>query len=64
MRSRLGITIAILLLGATAFAQQDSSTATSTGTIVVRLSGKQLYASYCALCHGADGKGGGPFSPN
>ncbi len=26
-------------------------------------SGKQLYGSYCALCHGFDGKGGGAFSP-
>lgn len=25
--------------------------------------GKELYGSYCALCHGPDGKGGGPFSP-
>jgi len=27
------------------------------------VSGKQLFNSYCALCHGADAKGGGPFSP-
>ncbi len=23
-------------------------------------SGKQMYKDYCAVCHGADGKGGGP----
>jgi mono/diheme cytochrome c family protein len=27
------------------------------------ISGKQLYASYCAVCHGVDARGGGPFSP-
>lgn len=26
------------------------------------ISGKQLYVSYCAMCHGSDAKGGGPFS--
>jgi mono/diheme cytochrome c family protein len=27
------------------------------------VTGKQLFNSYCALCHGADAKGGGPFAP-
>jgi mono/diheme cytochrome c family protein len=24
------------------------------------VSGKEMFATYCAVCHGADGKGGGP----
>lgn len=27
------------------------------------LSGQKLYESYCAVCHGADAKGGGPLVP-
>ena len=27
------------------------------------LTGQKLYASYCAVCHGADAKGGGSFVP-
>jgi len=26
-------------------------------------SGKEMYTAYCAACHGADGKGGGPAAP-
>jgi len=47
---------AIVVLAASAAAQKGAPAEES-------LSGKQLYSSYCALCHGADGKGGGPFSP-
>ena len=27
------------------------------------IDGKQMYVSYCAPCHGVDGKGGGPAAP-
>jgi len=63
MCRKLGTMVAILLLGALAFAQQDSSNANPAGTTATKLSGKQLYTSYCSLCHGTDGKGGGAFSP-
>jgi mono/diheme cytochrome c family protein len=26
-------------------------------------SGKEMFNSYCAVCHGTDGKGGGPAAP-
>jgi mono/diheme cytochrome c family protein len=51
----------ILLLGALAVGQQ-STAETKTPSKSEPMSGKQLYTSYCSMCHGADAKGGGPFS--
>lgn len=54
----------ILLLGAMAVGQQATPPKKSASPEKTQsLSGKQLYTSYCALCHGTDAKGGGPFSP-
>lgn len=51
----------ILLLGALAVGQ-ESTAETKTPSKSEPMSGKQLYTSYCSMCHGADAKGGGPFS--
>jgi mono/diheme cytochrome c family protein len=58
--TRIVFIIAIVIVGGVvcAAAQGDNSAATADF-----ISGKQLYSSYCALCHGPEGKGGGPFSP-
>ncbi len=65
MRRKLSsVSVVVLVLivmmswGRTASAAQTGVNANADS-----LSGKQLYTSYCALCHGSDGKGGGPFSP-
>ena len=54
-----GLVFIIMIAGASAAAQTESKAAASGEPFT----GKQLYSSYCALCHGSDGKGGGPFSP-
>ncbi len=55
----LSCAVTIALLCTLAAAQSETKTETANAAPI---SGKQLYVSYCALCHGAEGKGGGPFS--
>jgi mono/diheme cytochrome c family protein len=61
MHRKLSCGVVILFVCALAVAQSETKAGTTANAEPV--SGKQLYNSYCALCHGSDGKGGGPFSP-
>jgi mono/diheme cytochrome c family protein len=62
MCSKVSSVIAIVLATALAVAAQTAGK-TGTPANAEPVTGKQLYGAYCALCHGADAKGGGPFSP-
>jgi len=62
MRRILTAVILILLVSVVA-AQAQAGSKGEAAANAEPISGKQLYNSYCALCHAADAKGGGPFSP-
>jgi mono/diheme cytochrome c family protein len=49
--------VVFMVASGLAAAQAGSKAAT-----VEPVTGKQIYSSYCALCHGSDAKGGGPFA--
>jgi len=63
MRPMLKGMLVILIFSALAAGQQTGAE-TKGGAPAKNepISGKQLYVSYCAMCHGTDAKGGGPFS--
>jgi mono/diheme cytochrome c family protein len=64
MRQTVQGVLAILLFSALAAGQQTGAeTKVAAPAKNEPISGKQLYVSYCAMCHGTDAKGGGPFSP-
>jgi len=50
----------LLLIGSVAVAGMAQTK--SPRKLIASLDGKDLYMSYCASCHGADGKGNGPVA--
>lgn len=55
-------TIAVLAVGMS-YADQSNAKVTIPVNKTAATSGKQMYASYCAPCHGVDGRGQGPVAP-
>jgi mono/diheme cytochrome c family protein len=64
MLKQLLVTVAIgsLAVGMS-YADQTNAKVTIPVTKTAASSGKQMYSSYCAPCHGVDGRGQGPVAP-
>lgn len=49
-------------VSATAYGQEQTSTATPPATASDVPNGRDLYIGHCAICHGPDGRGQGPLA--
>jgi mono/diheme cytochrome c family protein len=64
MLQHLAVTACLLALAASAVAaDQSKAKITIPVTRTQSTSGQQMYANYCAPCHGLDGRGQGPVAP-
>ena len=56
--------VILLLLGSLGLCAAGQRTGTTTPPLLISsMQGRDLFAFYCAPCHGRDGKGGGPTAP-
>jgi mono/diheme cytochrome c family protein len=66
-RKLYGICAALVVLAVFAMAQQAPTQEKVIQHVTVKqtnaASGQEMYTSYCAACHGADGTGNGPAAP-
>jgi mono/diheme cytochrome c family protein len=60
LKSLLVTAVAAVLAASLSFADQSQSKVVIPVNKTSPVDGKQMYTSYCAPCHGVDGKGNGP----
>lgn len=63
LKGLLLTTLAVAVAAGLGYADQSTSKITIPVNRTSPSSGQQMYASYCAPCHGVDGKGHGPAAP-
>ena len=62
-RLTVAIFIAVLGFGSLAIGQEQPKANKQAPTMTPEIAGQEMFRSYCASCHGLDGKGKGPAAP-